>query len=84
VFSAGYAEAWGGGTHPRVSSTSVQAETLALGQVNSVVSRYAGIAGVIAGFWQCIGGEARNRTDEGFAEPCLTTWLPRHRRRCGK
>ena len=25
------------------------------------------------------GGEGRNRTDdEAFAEPCLTTWLPRH------
>src|SRR5476651_2478264 len=27
-----------------------------------------------------IGGEGRNRTDDAaFAEPCLTTWLPRHR-----
>ncbi len=26
-----------------------------------------------------IGGEGRNRTDDAaFAEPCLTTWLPRH------
>ena len=26
------------------------------------------------------GGEGRNRTDDAaFAEPCLTTWLPRHR-----
>jgi|HubBroStandDraft_5_1064220.scaffolds.fasta_scaffold109836_2 hypothetical protein len=26
-----------------------------------------------------IGGAERNRTaDEGFADPCLTTWLPRH------
>src|SRR6266481_205177 len=25
------------------------------------------------------GGAERNRTaDEGFADPCLTTWLPRH------
>jgi hypothetical protein len=27
-----------------------------------------------------VGGARRNRTaDEGFADPCLTTWLPRHR-----
>ncbi len=26
-----------------------------------------------------VGGAERNRTaDEGFADPCLTTWLPRH------
>ena len=33
------------------------------------------------------GGEGRNRTDDAaFAEPCLTTWLPRHPRpgRIGK
>jgi hypothetical protein len=29
-----------------------------------------------------IGGEDRNRTgDRAFAEPCLTTWLPRRGKR---